>query len=200
LGKHVDYYFTPVSPWTYLGHARFAALLAGHGATVQVKPVDYGRIFPASGGVPLRERAPQRQAYRLVELRRFRERLGVPLVLEPKFFPVDATPAALAILAVEATAGPAAAMRVAGACLQACWAEERDLADAATLAAIVRGQGLDPGPVLSADAVEDARRRLDTMTVEAIDRGVFGAPTYVLGGELFWGQDRLDFLAQALAR
>src|SRR5215475_12193345 len=88
MAKVVDYYLSPTSPWTYLGHARFSAMLGRYGAQVNVKPVDYGKIFPVSGGLPLKQRAPQRQAYRMVELRRFRDYLGVPLNLEPKFFPV----------------------------------------------------------------------------------------------------------------
>lgn len=200
MSRHVDYYFTPVSPWTYLGHARFAQLVAAHRADVAVKPVDYGRIFPVSGGVPLKQRAAQRQAYRLVELRRFRDHLGVPLTLEPKFFPVDPTPAALAIIAADATDGPTAGLELAGACMTACWAEERDLADRGTLEAIIREHAMDPATLLSEQAGADARRRFDAYTQEAIDRGVFGAPTYVVDGEPFWGQDRLEFVAEALAR
>lgn len=199
MTTHVDYYFTPISPWTYLGHARFAALVARHGATVAVKPVDYGRIFPVSGGLPLKQRAPQRQAYRLVELRRFRDALAIPLNLEPKYFPADAMPASLAITAAEASGGADAAMKLAGACLRACWAEERNIADPATLEALVREQGLDGGRVLSEAATTAARTQFERWTQEAIDRGVFGAPTYVVGGELFWGQDRLEFVDRALA-
>jgi 2-hydroxychromene-2-carboxylate isomerase len=88
MAKVVDYYFSPMSPWTYLGHARFSALLARYGAQVKVKPADYGKIFAASGGVPVKQRPVQRQAYRMVELRRFRDHTGLPLNLEPKFFPV----------------------------------------------------------------------------------------------------------------
>src|SRR6185436_5116132 len=97
--KVVDYYMTPSSPWTYLGHARFAEIAKHHGAQIKVKPVDFGVIFPQSGGLPLPKRAPQRQAYRLMELRRWKEHLGVPLVVQPKYFPVDATAAACLISA-----------------------------------------------------------------------------------------------------
>ena len=85
--KNIDYYLTPISPWTYLGHERFAQIAQRRGAAVAVKPVDYGVIFPQSGGLPLAKRAPQRQAYRLMELVRWRDFLGVPLNLRPKFFP-----------------------------------------------------------------------------------------------------------------
>src|SRR5688572_2713428 len=97
--KTIDYYMSPSSPWTYLGHARLEDMAKRYGATVLVKPVDFGVIFPQSGGLPLPKRAPQRQAYRLVELRRWKDFLGVPLVVQPKFFPVDATGAACLIAA-----------------------------------------------------------------------------------------------------
>jgi 2-hydroxychromene-2-carboxylate isomerase len=198
MAKIVDYYFSPMSPWTYLGHTRFSAMLARYGAQVQVKPVDFGKIFPVSGGLPLKQRAPQRQAYRLVELRRFRDHLGVPLNLEPKFFPVPTDDAALLIIAADQQQGASAAMNLAGAILRACWAEERNIGDAQTLAQIAREQGLN-GTALQ-DQAAQARSVYDSYTQEAIERQVFGAPTYVFEGEPFWGQDRLDFLERALAR
>lgn len=200
MTKLVDYYFSPTSPWTYLGHQRFAEIARRHGAGVNVKPVDYGRIFPVSGGLPLKQRAAQRQAYRFMELRRFREQLGVPLNLEPKHFPTGADPAALAIIAAGAHDGAAAAMKLARAALRACWAEERDIADAATLAAIVRAEGLDPGAILGDAALAAAKAKYEGYTQEAIERGVFGAPTYAIDDELFWGQDRLEFVDRKLGR
>ena len=198
MAKIVDYYFSPMSPWTYLGHTRFSAMLARYGAQVQVKPVDFGKIFSVSGGLPLKQRAPQRQAYRMVELRRFRDHLGVPLNLEPKFFPVPTDDAALLIIAADQQQGASAAMNLAGAILRACWAEERNIGDAQTLAQIAREQGLN-GPALQ-DRAAQVRAVYDGYTQEAIERQVFGAPTYVFEGEPFWGQDRLDFLERALAR
>jgi 2-hydroxychromene-2-carboxylate isomerase len=198
MAKIVDYYFSPMSPWTYLGHTRFSAMLARSGAQVQVKPVDFGKIFPVSGGLPLKQRAPQRQAYRMVELRRFRDHLGVPLNLEPKFFPVPSDDAALLIIAADQQQGASAAMNLAGAILRACWAEERNIGDAQTLAQIAGEQGLN-ATALRNKTVQ-ARSVYDGYTQEAIERQVFGAPTYVFEGEPFWGQDRLDFLERALAR
>jgi len=199
LAKTVDYYFTTISPWSFLGHERFAALAAKHGATVNVKPVDYGRIFPASGGVPLKQRAPQRQAYRLVELRRWRDHFGVAINIEPKHFPVPADGAACLIIATDLAHGAAAAMDMALALYRACWVEERNVSDAATLRAVAREQGRDADRLLGDAAAQAARAKFDAYTREAIDRGVFGAPTYVIDGEPFWGQDRLEFVAKALA-
>src|SRR5262245_58828064 len=97
--KLVDYYFTPSSPYTYLGHQRFMDLIFSHEAAVHLKPIDLGKVFPISGGLPLAKRPPQRLAYRLQELRRWRDYLGLKLNLEPKFFPVDSTLASLVIVA-----------------------------------------------------------------------------------------------------
>jgi 2-hydroxychromene-2-carboxylate isomerase len=198
MAKIVDYYFSPMSPWTYLGHTRFSAMLARYGARAEVKPVDFGKIFPVSGGLPLKQRAPQRQVYRMVELRRFRDHLGVPLNLEPKFFPVPTDDAALLIIAADQQQGAGRAMNLAGAILRACWAEERNIGDAQTLAQIAGEQSLN-ATALRENGVE-ARSVYDGYTQEAIERQVFGAPTYVFEGEPFWGQDRLDFLERALAR
>ncbi|MGE8202214.1 MAG: DsbA family protein, partial [Variovorax sp.] len=98
--RTIDYYFAPQSPWTYLGHSRFAAIAAAAGAAVRVRPIDMGSVFPVSGGLPLGKRAPQRQAYRLVDLARFSRHLGLPLNTRPKFFPVASDDAARLIIAV----------------------------------------------------------------------------------------------------
>jgi len=205
MTKLIDYYFSPMSPWTYLGHERFAALARRHGAAIDVKPVDYGKIFPTSGGLPLAKRAPQRQKYRLAELKRWREYLGLPLTVEPKYFPYDTALAARSILAAKMTSsgasgGEAAAMRLTGALLRATWVEERDMADPAQLAAVLREQGLDADALLASAGSPQIDAEYQRLTQEAIERDVFGAPTYAYDGELFWGQDRLDLLERALAR
>ena len=144
----IDYYFATVSPWAYLGHARFVAMAQAAGATVRVKPVDYGVIFPASGGLPLAKRAPQRQAYRLVELKRFSDFLGIPLHTQPAHFPVNGNAAAQLILAADAALGSAAALDLAGRVGAAIWAQQRNVADPAVLAALVaeeEGQGQPDG-------------------------------------------------------
>jgi 2-hydroxychromene-2-carboxylate isomerase len=192
MAKQIDYYLTPTSPWTYLGHERFAQIAKRHGATVTVKPVDYGVIFPQSGGLPLAKRAPQRQAYRLSELARWRDHLGVPLNIRPKFFPADPLQAACLICAAPAHKR----MALAGDCLRAVWAEEKNIADAGMLAEIAARNGIAD----AAAAVARGKADYEGNTQEAMTRQVFGAPTYVYRDELFWGQDRLDFLERALAK
>jgi len=196
--KVVDYYFSPMSPWTYLGHSRFADIAKRHGATINVKPVDFGKIFPVSGGVPVAKRAPQRQAYRFVELKRWQKFLGVPLVLEPKFFPYDTSLAARVIIAAGDQSADSA-MRLTGALLKACWTENRNMADESDLAKVCQEVGLEPKALIAAAKSDEGQKRSDLLTEEAIGLQVFGAPTYAYKNELFWGQDRLEFLDRALA-
>ncbi len=197
MRRTVDYYFVPQSPWAYLGHERFAALLRDTGAAVRVLPMDLGKIFPLSGGLPLQKRAPQRQAYRLLELRRFSEALDIPIHPEPRFFPVAGDPAARLITAVALHDGDEAAMRLTGAVLAAVWTQQRDIADDATLAALLAESGLDAAR-LGQSRQPEVQARYDGQTQAAIELNVFGAPSYVIDGELFWGQDRLDFVARQL--
>jgi carboxymethylenebutenolidase len=195
----IDYYFAPHSPWSHLGHQRLWDLARAHGATLHVLPVDLGgKVFPVSGGLPLAKRSPQRQAYRLVELRRFSEWLGQPLNLQPRFFPVQPDDAARLIIAVDLHDGTEAAMRFAGAAMRAVWVQERNIADEATLAALLTEQDL-PAERLEQSHSQQVHERYEADTQRAIDLGVFGAPTYVIDGELFWGQDRLDFVERKLS-
>jgi 2-hydroxychromene-2-carboxylate isomerase len=194
----IDYWFTPVSPWTYLGHERLRSIAAAAGATVRVRPVDLGgRVFPVSGGLPLAKRAPQRQAYRLVELKRWSDFLGAPIVLQPRHFPVSADDAAKLIIAVDTHDGATEAMAIAGAILRAVWVEERNVADPVVLQALLAENHL-PAQRLDDAHSQAVHDRYDAETERAIEAGVFGAPTYAIEGELYWGQDRLDFVERAL--
>jgi 2-hydroxychromene-2-carboxylate isomerase len=199
VSKNIDYFFAPNSPWTFLGHQRLSDLAKTHDATVRVMPVDLGQVFSVSGGLPLPKRAHQRQAYRLVELRRHAEFLNVPLKPQPAHFPVAGDPAAKLLVATDLQEGWAAAMRLMGAIGAAVWVQDRHIAEEATL-----GQLLDecdlPATLLALAQSPDVQARYTANTEMAIGAGVFGSPTYGVEGELFWGQDRLDFLARRLAR
>ena len=198
MSRMVDYYFAPQSPWTYLGHERFIAIAKAAGATVRVLPVDLGgKVFPISGGLPLAKRAPQRQAYRLLELKRFSEYLNAPLHIQPKYFPVSGDDAARLIIAVDLHDGTEAALRITGTVLAAVWAQERNIADAKVLADMLAQTGLN-AQRLEQSYSQAVQERYEAYTQQAIDAGVFGAPSYVLEGEIFWGQDRLDFLERKL--
>ena len=203
MERFIDYYFAPQSPWTYLGHQRFADIAAQSGAVVRVKPVDIGPVFAISGGLPLAQRPKQRQSYRLIELARYSDHLGMPIKLHPKFFPVVGDAAARRIIAATGKADGDAGLRLAGAIMRAVWAEDRNIADEATLDAIASECGLDAGALRDASATPSVEALYQSNTEEAIAAEVFGSPTYVprfgrAKDQRFWGQDRLDLLAAAI--
>jgi 2-hydroxychromene-2-carboxylate isomerase len=195
----IDYYMTVNSPWSYLGSARFAAIARRHGCRVDIKPAKFGVIFPKTGGFPLPKRSPERRAYRLMDLKRWRDHLKIPINLEPKHFPSDEVPGTRLILAAKLAGKDAHAL--ATEIGKALWEKEQNIGDAAVLDQCAAAAGLDAAAIRKAappDGELDALH--DRLTEEALSRGVFGAPSYVLeSGEIFWGQDRLDFLDRALA-
>ncbi|GJM13579.1 MAG: 2-hydroxychromene-2-carboxylate isomerase [Pseudohongiella sp.] len=197
MQKSIDYYVSLISPWTYLGHERLVEMAKQNDATITIWPVDFSVIFPSTGGIPLPKRSDQRKAYRMQELRRWREHLGVELNLEPKFFPVSDKLAACMVVNLRQQDAPAA-MNLAGACLRACWLEERDISDRDTLLEIAAENQLDGNDLLARE--DEALETIAQDSTRAVELGVFGAPSYRLGEDLFWGQDRLDFLARALAK
>ena len=199
MHKVVDYYLAPVSPWTYLGHERFVALLQANAATCRIFPIDLSKVFPVSGGLPLPKRAPQRQAYRLVELARWSEWLQLPLNATPKHVASSGDLASRWILAA-AWRSVASGLAMAGGVLRARWAEERDIADPAALLAIADGLGLDGAAIAERAETAAVGAEYEAATQRAIDAQVFGVPWYVYRGESYWGQDRLDFLARALSK
>ena len=200
MAKHVDYYLSLNSPWAYLASRRFEVIAKKHGADVTIWPVDFGSVFAVSGGLPLPKRSPQRQAYRMMELKRWREVLGIPINLEPKHFPCD--DAAASRLVIAAKLQGKNAHRLSLELGRAVWEREETLADPTAISLAAQRAGLDAAE-LRAGAPSDAE--LDGLhekfTQEALSAGVFGAPSYVLpSGEIFWGQDRLDLLERALKK
>lgn len=200
MASHIDYYASLNSPWTHLGAARIVALAAKHGATLRIYPVDFGEIFAGSGGLPLPKRSPQRQAYRLQELARWREYLGIPIHVQPKYLPASEALSAGCVIAVRETMGDEPAVELAHAILKAVWERELNPGDLETLARLIRECRLPVETTLNLglDPRWAERRAADTKA--ALERGVFGAPSYVIGEEIFWGQDRLDFVDRRLAK
>ena len=196
----LDYYLTPVSPWTYLGARRFRNIVEKHNAVVNVRVVDYGVIFPQTGGLPLPKRAPARQAYRLKELARFRDFLSIPLIVEPAHFPSRTRLTAYTILAAVEQGGSRHGLIASEAVLKGLWAEEKDMDDHNAVIKTLENAGLDGKTLVqmatSNSSIFDSRIAADTE--KALDQGVFGAPSYVFDGEVFWGQDRLDLLSWRL--
>lgn len=197
MTKTIDYYLSLISPWSYLGHERLIKMAQDSGATINIWPVDYSVIFPSTGGIPLPKRSKQRKDYRMQELRRWREHLNVQLNLEPKHFPVSDKLAATMVVNLREI-DTNAAVQFAGACLKACWLQEHDISDRETLLAIAEENNLDGDALLSNS--ESALQTITQDSERAVELGVFGAPSYRLGEQLFWGQDRLEFLERALQK
>lgn len=196
MPQTIDYYFSLVSPWAYIGHAPFMEIAARHGAGVNYKPVFLGRVFAETGGVPLPKRHPARQRYRLIELQRWRDKRGLSFNVQPKFWPFDVTLVdRLVIAIVAAHQDPDLFLRRAFA---GVWEEDRNLADPLVIAEIAEQAGLDSTSLLEA-AQGTATEALYALNLEnAIGADVFGSPAYVREGEVFWGQDRLELLDEAL--
>jgi 2-hydroxychromene-2-carboxylate isomerase len=196
MARPIDYYFSTQSPWAYIGHALFEDLAAAHQLKVNYKPVLLIEVFSETGGLPLVKRHPARQRYRMMELQRWRDKRGLTFNLKPQFFPADPRLAdGVAVAAALAGLNPEPFVRRAFAGL---WEQQLNLADPATVTLLADKAGL-PGAKLVAHAVTDEiSAAYEQNRQEAIASGVFGAPCWVLDGEVFWGQDRIELLADAL--
>ena len=194
----VDYYLSLNSPWTFLGSALFAEIARRNHVTVNVKPAKFGPIFDQTGGLPLPKRSPQRQAYRMMELKRWREVRGIPLTLVPKYSPCDDTAATRLVIAARLRGEDA--LKLSLELGRVVWEREETLADASVVSSAAERAGIDAAALRTggpSDAELDAL--YEQYTQEALTAGVFGAPSFVLpSGEIFWGQDRLELLERAL--
>jgi 2-hydroxychromene-2-carboxylate isomerase len=193
----VDYYMTLNSPWTYLGSALFAEIAKRNDATVNIKPCKFGPIFEQTGGLPLPKRSPQRRAYRMMELKRWRDVRGIPVTLEPKHFPCDDTAATRLVIAAKLQGKDAHKLSLELG--RALWEREESLADPATISSAAQRAGFDAAELRPGHSDAELDVLHDQFTNEALIAGVFGAPSFVLpSGEIFWGQDRLELLERAL--
>jgi 2-hydroxychromene-2-carboxylate isomerase len=192
------YYFWVISDWAYLGGPRLEAICKRHGVEADFRPVRLLEIYKRTGGIPLARRAPQRQAERIWELRRWRARLGMTCNIEPRYFPIDDEPASRLLIAAKQRGHDL--HRLTQAVMQALWAEDRDISDRTTLLALAAPFVSDPETLLDESNAEGTRAEYDHYTEVASDDGVFGSPFYIFEGEPFWGQDRLDFLEELIIR
>ena len=193
---HIDYYFATISPYTYLSGTRPAEVAKRHGATITYRPCDIMALFARTGGIPPKDRHPNRQAYRLQDMERRAKLLGKPLNIKPMFWPTNSAPSAYAIIAAQ-NAGADVSELVASIG-SAIWAEEKDISQDETVRACLEKCGLDP-----AMADKDMLTSADTFArnlEDAVSAGVFGAPFFVVdSGQVFWGEDRIDDLDAHLA-
>ncbi|MEM9788019.1 MAG: 2-hydroxychromene-2-carboxylate isomerase [Pseudomonadota bacterium] len=188
---HIDFYFATLSPFTYLSGTRPAEIAAKHGATITYKPLDIMALFARTGGVPPKDRHPNRQEYRLQELARRSKLAGLPLNPKPMFWPTNGAPSAYAIIAAQNAGGDVA--KLVHAFGSACWAEERDISQDDVVRDCLEKAGFDQGL-----ADKDMMTSADTFAKnleDAVSAGAFGAPFFITDtDQRFWGEDRIDDL------
>lgn len=194
MKRQLVYFHSLSSPWAYLGGPRFHALVKKHDLEVVLRPTT---IVEENGGIPLRTRPDPRRTYHELELDRWRQHLGMPLVLRPKHYPTDPALSARMVIAADALGWDA--LPLSHALLHALWSEEQDVRDPAVRRRVADGLGLDGARLLELQETPPIHERWAQSHAEAVAAGVFGTPTYVLDGERFWGQDRLEFLDRKLA-
>lgn len=193
----IDYYYYAASPFTYLGHDALYAVAEKHRVPVNVKPVILSSLWEHSGAVPPAKRPPMRQRLRLIELQRIAEWRGLPLKPHPRFWPVDTSLADRTVAGlVQSGHDPRYFM---GKVFAGVWARDENVADEAVLMSYLSQCGLDAKPALEdAKSPETEAIRIRN-TEEAVAADAVGVPCYVLNGEPFWGQDRIELLDRALS-
>ncbi len=197
MARQIDYYFALYSPWSYLGHKALLEIVVKNKARLVYKPTPLVGLFAETGGQVLSQRHEVRQRYRWVELQRWRDKRGVPLKLQPKFWPYASTLADRCVLALNGIQhDPNTFVTLA---YKACWEKDLNLADETIIASLLMASGLKAPEILAAANSPAVEAAYEQNKVDAAAAGVFGAPSYVLDGEVFWGQDRLDLLDEALS-
>jgi 2-hydroxychromene-2-carboxylate isomerase len=196
MTDRIDYYFSILSPWAYIGHAPFMEIVQRHGLSVNYKPVSLGRVFAETGGLPLAKRAPARQRYRMLELQRWRDKRGLKFHLRPKNWPFDGTLADCFVISMAAAGhDPGAFLHRAFA---AVWEDDMSLAEEANLLVLARERGLPGETLLAAAKRDDSRAKYEQNYRDAVAADAVGSPCYMRDGESFWGQDRLDLFEDAV--
>jgi len=198
MKKNIEYYFSPMSPWAYLGHERLNTIASRVGASIELRPVDPMKLFAATGGVPLVKRPVQRQKYRIYELNRWKNFLQSPIVIEPDFFPYNPLTASLVVIATDKLFGQHKGMLITQKLMEGCWVHNRDMGSDEEIRNCIEACDIDSETVMQSITTQETMNQYDENTELAIKNDVFGAPTYRIDGEPFWGQDRLDFVERAL--
>ncbi|MBC8049519.1 MAG: 2-hydroxychromene-2-carboxylate isomerase [Chitinophagales bacterium] len=196
--KTIDYYFAPISGYAYLGEMRMREVAATTGVRINYRPVEIGAVFAASNTTPPFKQVEARLKYREIDMARWAKRYGLPVNLKPKHWPAPDSLAISVIIATDVSERDAGA--AAFALLKGVWAQDRNVADESHVQAMLDEAGLPSADIMKLAASPEIANLRSAYTQEAIARGVFGSPTYIVGDQLFWGQDRLDFVAEALSQ
>lgn len=198
MGQTIECFYTLSSPWMYLGGPQLTGIVKRHGATLMLRPYDFRLVIKHTGGIPLRTRPEPRQDYHALELDRWSRFLKLPINLKPKHYPPsDQRQAGRMVMAAQARGLDA--MALSQAILRALWVEERDIANPRVRVAIAEEEGLPGEALLREEEIPSVLAEWERNNQDAVQRGVFGAPTFFCSDLWLWGQDRLFFLDQHLS-
>ena len=192
----VDYYYSLMSPWAYFGAPRFYKLQKKYGFKINHYPLDILKLFPLSGGEPLSKRSEQRKAYRMMELKRWKKKLNMPINFNPKYFPPSDTIKASCLILL--TEDLELKNILSFTLLKYVWVEEKDIGDINILMDLCDQMKINSDYVNKIP--ENVEKLYHSLAMKAAKINIFGSPSYVLNKEVFWGQDRLDFLEEALVK
>lgn len=191
----IDYYFTPLSPFTYLAGTRLEEIATRHGVDIEYKPFNLAEVGKHTGFVPLPDRPEARKTYRLAELKRIADHVGLPINLHPAHWPTNPVPACTTVISAQMVGGDVGALchRI----MKATWADEEDVAEDHVLRKCLEETGFDAG-ITDRDMLS-AVEIFEKNTQDALNAQIFGSPSYVVDHHVFWGQDRLEYLDRHLA-
>lgn len=193
----IDYYYFSISPFAYLGHQEILRVAEKHNAQLNFKPVDLFKIWEISGAVPPAKRPAVRQRQRFIELQRVAEYRQLPINVRPEFFPTDPQLGDKTVIAlIKDGHNPA---EYIGKVLSACWTENKNIADQDVVSDLLQSSGFDAQDIISKAQTDEIDAVRQQNSQDAIDADAVGVPTYVLNGEAFWGQDRIEYLDAALS-
>lgn len=192
---HIDYFVSPISTYTYLAGNRLEEVAAKHGATITYKPFDIIGAFDRTGGVPASLRSPAHEEYREQDMARISKHLRLPFNVPAGFSPPNPAPASYAIIAAQ-NAGGGDLGGLVQTFLKGCYSQQKNISEDGVIEAALSANGFDPA--LAQSGMMAGADTYGRNTEEAVRRGVFGAPFYIVGEEKFWGQDRLEALDEYL--
>ncbi len=199
MKQTINYYHFLISPFGYLAIERFNEIATKYDLTVNYLPISVMDVFSELSVLPPGKRHPSLQRMRMDELKRWSSLLGKPMNLTPAHFPVDQTIAAQMVFAAGGHEANPEAAKLSDTLLRAVWEEEKNIADEATLISVADSVGLNGSELLEKAKNQEWNDLYVSTTKHALEIGVIGSPTYQVGDELYWGQDRLDFLERALS-
>ena len=194
----ITHFFTPMSGFAYLGMGALCAMGQRHGVSIAHRPVHIGKVFAAAGTTPPPAQSAARLQWRRTDMTRWARRRDLPLCERPKHWPVNADFASCMIIAAQQMGLDGTAL--AFSLLSAVWSRDLDISSPPVLTQLADELGLNGDELMQNAATDEIRQAYETNTADAIAAGVIGSPTYLLGEESFFGQDRLDFLEEALAQ